>query len=368
VLTVPSPWQSFDWNLAQIGTPGYAFFQHGTFTVKGAGADIWGTADSYRYVEQYLYGDGIVTARLTSQDVDGNTYAKAGVVAVSGGKIVILDVRPNGGIEFMARPADGASMQFIAGGEVTLPVWLKLQRVGDDFTASTSEDGSNWQVVGTTTVVMHEFTNGTITAGLAVTSHDPTVLHTATFDHVVVLSGASHDIDIGDTGAPGSVSSTDVDFTVRGAGADIWGTQDAFNFFYEAFNGDGGVQARILSLDNTDTFAKAGVMIRASTDSSSAHVTLDVRPNGDLEFMQRANTGDVTTFLGTAHVSFPVTLQLNRDSYGNLRATYLQNGTTTWATVGTTVVHLPTDVLVGVAVTSHERGVPASAVVDNIIR
>ena len=364
--TVPAPWQAFDWNLADVGVPGYTFFQRGTFTVKGAGKDIWGTADSYRYVEQSLFGDGTVTAHLLSQDTGGNTFAKAGVIAVSGSKTVILDVRPTGDVEFMARPVDGAAMQFIAGGAVTLPAWLKLQRVGDDFTASTSQDGTNWQVVGTTTVVMHDNLDSVIRAGLAVTSHDPTVLHTAMFDHVVVLSGASHDIDIGDSGAIGSVSATDVDFTVRGAGADIWGTQDAFNFFYENMNGDGGLQARILSLDNTDTFAKAGVMVRASTNPSSAHFMLNVRPGGDLELLLRSFDGGTTQFVGTAHVSFPVVLRVWRKD-GYISADYSQDGRTVQQ-LGIWKDFLPADVLIGVAVTSHERGVLASAVVDNIYR
>jgi hypothetical protein len=156
-------------------------------------------------------------------------------------------------------------------------------------------------VVGTTTAQMW----ATIAAGLAVTSHDPSALNTSTFDHVTVSSGPSQDIDIGDTGAAGSVAASDVDFTVRGAGADIWGTQDAFNYFYEALSGDGQMQVRITHLDNTDTFAKAGIMIRASTDPASAHVLLDVRPDGNLEFLQRASTGGETTFLGTAPVTFP---------------------------------------------------------------
>jgi hypothetical protein len=43
-----------------------------------------------------------------------------------------------------------------------------------------SSDGVTWQTVGTTTL-----TTATL-VGLVVTSHDPAVLNTATFDHVTV--------------------------------------------------------------------------------------------------------------------------------------------------------------------------------------
>jgi hypothetical protein len=178
---------------------------------------------------------------------------------------------------------------------------------------------------------------------LAVTSHDPSALNTSTFDHVTVSSGPSQDIDIGDTGA------------------DIWGTQDAFNYFYEALSGDGQMQVRMTHLDNTDTFAKAGIMIRASTDPASAHVLLDVRPDGNLEFLQRASTGGETTFLGTAPVTFPVTLWLWRVG-SSFNAAYAQDGIC-WTHLESTSGDLPVEASIGVALTSHQRGVLATATV-----
>ena len=42
------------------------------------------------------------------------------------GRRVILDVKPDGGLEFMARTNDGGSMSFIAGASASFPVWLRL--------------------------------------------------------------------------------------------------------------------------------------------------------------------------------------------------------------------------------------------------
>jgi hypothetical protein len=361
VITVPRPFFSWDFNASAIGIPGTAFFQHDTFIVQGAGTDIWGTADSYHEVSGTMSGDGTITARVTREDA-ANTFAKAGVITRNGNQTVILDVRPNGLIEFMARPIQGGTMQFIAGASASFPVWLKIQRVGDQFTGSISNDGANWQPIGTATVATYV----DVAAGLAVTSHDPNMLNTSTFDHVVLSSGPTYDVDIGDTGAAGSVVLTGNGFTVSGSGADIWGTQDAFNLFYEGLNGDGQMQIRVTQLDNTDPFAKAGIMVRASTDPSAPFVIADVRPDGNLEFMQRSSTGAETTFLATTHVTFPVTFWVWRVGT-TINAGYSLDGQSR-SHLGTTTADLPVEALIGVAVTSHRRGVLASATFDNFGR
>jgi hypothetical protein len=347
--------------MTQIGIPGSAFFQHDTFTVQGAGTDIWGTADSYRFVNATMVGDGVITARVTSEDA-ANTYAKAAVLTVYGNQTVILDVRPNGLIEFMARPIQGGTMQFIAGAAASFPVWLRIQRVGNQFSGYLSSDGADWQFIGSATVQM----SVDIAAGLAVTSHDPTALNTSTFDHVRLSSAPSSDLDIGDTGAVGSALVDGGTFTVNGTGADIWGSRDAFNFF-ENLTGDGQMQVRITHLDNTDVFAKAGIMIRASAHPSSAHVIVDVRPDCYVECMQRASTGAETRFLAGMHVSFPVTLQLWRVG-SSFNAAYSQDGISNWTHIGNTDLALPASALIGLAVTSHQYGVLASATFDSLAR
>src|SRR4029077_7560322 len=45
---LPLPWFSQD--VGAVGLAGDAWVSDGIFTVKGAGADIWGTSDSYRRV------------------------------------------------------------------------------------------------------------------------------------------------------------------------------------------------------------------------------------------------------------------------------------------------------------------------------
>jgi hypothetical protein len=72
--------------------------------------------------------------------------------------------------------------------------------------------------------------------------------------------------NIGATGLNGGATYNDGAFIVTGAGADIWGTADAFNFVHQASSSP-MLSARIVSLTNTNAFAKAGLMIRQGLDT-----------------------------------------------------------------------------------------------------
>ena len=192
-MPVPFPWSTID--IGDVGTSGSATFDNatGTFFVNGDGSDIWGVADSFRAVTQRLAGDSALTVRVVSES-NTNVFAKAGLMMSAetspSSARVILDVKPDGGVEFMARPANGGDMSFVAGSTTTFPVWLRLTRTGDQFVGEISSDGMSWTPVGSVTVAMASMNQfGNIVGGLAVTSHNPTVLNDAVFDNVGVTTG-----------------------------------------------------------------------------------------------------------------------------------------------------------------------------------
>src|SRR6185503_8892759 len=61
---LPAGWQTGD--VGGVGVAGTATSSGGTFTLTGSGTDVWGTADSFRFVYQTLTGDGQITARVAS--------------------------------------------------------------------------------------------------------------------------------------------------------------------------------------------------------------------------------------------------------------------------------------------------------------
>ena len=68
--------------------------------------------------------------------------------------------------------------------------------------------------------------------------------------------------DVGAVGTPGEVHvGANTDWFVSGAGSNVWGTADSFLFAYQPIR-DGRIFATIDSETNTNSFAKAGIMIR----------------------------------------------------------------------------------------------------------
>lgn len=462
--TLPSPWQRSD--IGSVGLTGSAAAVNGTFTVQGAGADIWGTADSFDYVYQPLSGDGQIVARVVGLS-NTDTYAKAGVMIRetldASSSHVMLDLTPSGGIEFMQRSTAGASAAIVATTTDAPPVWLKLTRSGTTILAAVSADGSSWTQVGSTTASMAASVN----VGLIVCSHTTSALNTATFDNVTMTTGSvasppaapsspsptngatgvsstptlswtdagatSYDVrfgstnppaqvstaqsgstfaptslassttyywqvvahnsagttagpvwsfataasqstgvpapwvteDVGPVSATGSASASGGTFTLTGSGADIWGTTDAFRYVNQTLNGDGQIAARVTSLQNTNTYAKAGLMLRASTSASDVDVIIDARPDGSIEFMTRSAAGGATAFIAGATQTFPAWLKLSRA--GTTVTGFVSRDGATWTQVGSTnVAALPTSALAGLVVTSHDTSQSATATFDNV--
>jgi hypothetical protein len=77
--------------------------------------------------------------------------------------------------------------------------------------------------------------------------------------------------DIGDPADEGSAMFSNDSFYVAGGGIDIWGTADQFHFVYRVFEGDGYIQARVDTVENTNEWAKAGVMMRDDLVGNSPH-------------------------------------------------------------------------------------------------
>ena len=183
---VPSPWTSQD--VGNPGTVGSATYATGTFTLKGAGADIWSPPDAFQYVYQPVSGDQTIVARVVNEQ-NTSQYAKAGVMmrqsTSASDAYVMIDELPSGQIEFMTRTASGAQTTFVASGAQAFPAWLKLVRTGSSISGFASANGSTWTLIGTTSTSMT--TN--IDIGLIVCSHDPSTLNTANFDNVAVTAG-----------------------------------------------------------------------------------------------------------------------------------------------------------------------------------
>jgi hypothetical protein len=182
---IPPEWAAYDVGPAN----GSADMVDGVWVISARGADIWNQADEFHFVNQYLTGDGSVTARIVAQTTNSDGWAKAGVMLRDtdspGSQHLMVVMTPSNGVDMQWRPtADGGSLS--SGGNQfprLFPLFLRVQRQGDRFSAFVSPDGLDWTQIGATQRIRM---GREILAGVAVTAHHTTRTCTARFDKVQV--------------------------------------------------------------------------------------------------------------------------------------------------------------------------------------
>jgi uncharacterized repeat protein (TIGR01451 family) len=181
-----------------------------------------------------------------------------------------------------------------------------------------------------------------------------------------LVSGSSvwANADVGAVGVPGSSGISSGTFTVNGSGADIYGSSDQFHFVYQQLSGDVEITARVASVELTQTYAKAGVMIRQDLTNNSPHAMMLIEPSKVAAFMWRLTAGATTSSVGSSGAA-PYWVRLARS--GNDFTAYKSADGANWVQLGvTTTVDLASSVYVGLAVTSHDNANLCTTVFDNV--
>ncbi len=171
--------------------------------------------------------------------------------------------------------------------------------------------------------------------------------------------------DIGAVGAAGSAGHSSGTFTVVGSGADIAGTADEFRYVYQAGSGDGSIVARVATVQNTATDAKAGVMYRETTAANSRFAAVYVTPGVGVIFQRRTASGGSTASTVVSGITAPRWVRLVRT--GNNFAAYYSSNGTSWTQIGsTTAITMATAVQLGLCVTSHLDGTLCTSTMDSV--
>ncbi|HUT47394.1 MAG TPA: sugar-binding protein [Sedimentisphaerales bacterium] len=158
-------------------------------------------------------------------------------------------------------------------------------------------------------------------------------------------------------------------FTMTASGADIWAVDgveaDEFHFAYKMLTGPGSIVAKVESVDNTNAWAKAGVMIRETLNPDSAHATMVVTPASGVSFQRRPGTGQTSLDTTTTGITAPYWVKVDRDLSGNFTAYHSANGSA-WTIQGTEIVPMSSNVHIGLALTSHDTALTCQAVFSNV--
>lgn len=171
--------------------------------------------------------------------------------------------------------------------------------------------------------------------------------------------------DIGCPSRSGSVSYSNGIYTVKGGGADIFGEEDQFYYVYNTHSGDGEIVAQVLSVSNTHTWAKGGIMLRESAHFGSKEVAVIMRPDKQVDMQYRDTPDGSSVNFGlegdTTHAKW---IRLVRS--GDLFSGYYSIDGTSWTLIGSVTVNMSSDVLEGLAMTSHEAEVLGTAVFNMV--
>ncbi|UCF17159.1 MAG: hypothetical protein JSW59_06805, partial [Phycisphaerales bacterium] len=155
-------------------------------------------------------------------------------------------------------------------------------------------------------------------------------------------------------------------YTMTAAGVDIWDSYDEFHYAYKTLSGIGSITVKVESLQNTDPFAKAGVMIRGSLDPDSPYASLLLTPANGVRFQYRQNIGDITDREFDDTLVAPYWVRLERDAGGSFRGYTSADGFNWQQFTLRPMVSMDTNVYIGLALTSHAAGVTCEAVFSNV--
>ena len=308
---LPAPWTSAD--IGSVPGTGAAGLSSGTYTVVSSGADIWGTADAFRYTSQPLIGDGSIVARVASVESTAG-WAKIGVMiresVAAGSRHAMVVVSPSNSVAMQYRSTTSGSSTSIAGpASLTAPYWVKLVRAGNVFTGSVSPDGTNWTTVGSVTISMAS----SVLVGLSANSNSSTLLNKSTFTDVTVSNNAP---TVATAAAASPTTVTGRTTTLSVTGTDDHGESN-LSYAWSAT----GPAAVTFSANGTNaakssvaTFAKAGsyVLTATITDTGGLTVTSAVSVTVSQTFTSVAMspatvaiaTGGTQQFVATASDQF----------------------------------------------------------------
>ncbi|MHC4693937.1 MAG: PA14 domain-containing protein, partial [Planctomycetota bacterium] len=162
-------------------------------------------------------------------------------------------------------------------------------------------------------------------------------------------------------------------YTVSGRGRDIGGRHDEFYFLGQyPFVGHGSIQVQVLSMDNTNPWAKAGVMIREKWTPYSKYAAVFMTPGHGVTFQYRDVEDGLTNSITKPGVSLPEYVRLERTISGMFEAYHSDNGFVWEHIDAPDVIWIfpPIDdpnIYVGSAVTSHNANQVCSADFNNML-
>ena len=327
--------------------------QHGTVSVDAGNERV-----TYTHDDSATLTD---TFQYTVSDPSGRVSNEATVTLTINQPNLPPEVTNPGDQESVR--GQSVSLQIVA----TDPEALPLTFSATGLPANLSIDPDTGLITGTVDEAAAGSNN------VAVTVTDGTLPTVVNFVWTTTPAGqAFAGSDIGDTGPPGSFtfdSGTGI-YSVTASGRDIYFEEDGLHFVNVLLDGDGEIQARVRSFQNTNPWAKAGVMFRENLTGGSRHATAFITPPGagnGFGMVWRTAASGATNYAGGSGLSPNPDNWVRLVREGDVIISYASADGIVWSIMGTAVLPgLPTTLYVGLAVTSAETDVSSTATFDKV--
>lgn len=266
-------------------------------------------------------------------------------------------------------PVNNAS--FTAPASIT----INANAVDSDGTIAKVEFFNGSTLLGTDTSAPYSFTWSNVAAGnYALTvkaTDDRGAVTTSSVVNLTVNVPASglpapwQKQDVGAVGIAGEASYANGIFTLKGSGADIWDFSDSFHFVWQPLTGDGEIVARVTGVQNTDVWAKAGVMIRSSLAANAPYAMMAVSANRGATYQWRYFVNGNSGSMKNSAIAAPYWVRLVRQ--GNTLTGYISPDGNAWTLMqAQTIPNFPSTVYVGLAVTAHNNSALCTSMFDKV--
>ncbi len=185
-----------------------------------------------------------------------------------------------------------------------------------------------------------------------------------------ITSGFSS-ADIGGATPAGTATYSDGLWTIDGAGAEIWATNDSCYFAYKAITGNSTIIAKVESVGDTSLSAKAGVMMRTSLDAEAPRAWMAISNRGQAE----QNMPNLSVYGGTNYGNKAFDIANDEASYwvkleriDNIITGYVSPDGTNWAATDVGVINapVPETIYVGLVVSAADNGTLNTSTFSNV--
>lgn len=160
--------------------------------------------------------------------------------------------------------------------------------------------------------------------------------------------------DIGNPFLSGNACFSSNKYSIYGNGTDIWDKIDQFYYLYRNYNGEDTITAKVSAMDNTNEWAKAGIMLRDGTAQDAKFVMVANHPDNSVSMHWRKIDGKIVAYNGSKLAASTIAKYLKIVKSDSNYSGYYSADNLSWTKISTVSNFTMQSPLVGLCVTSHD--------------